>query len=82
MNESMRKRLDEDAMTFEMVEGMVDDNGYPFLYWHMNCGYTGGLPVEVYGWAKKREGTGVSGPGMLSDAEKWRIEEYDNSLYG
>jgi hypothetical protein len=81
-NESMREGLEEDAMTFEMVDGMVDDNGYPFLYWHMDCGYTGGLQVEVYGWAKKREGTGVDGPGVLSEAEKWRIEEYENSLYG
>ena len=81
MNQDMSEVLEEDAMTFDMVNEMVDDDGHPLLYWFMLSASAGSSLGDVYGWAKKRDSSsGFEGPGFLTVAELARIEAYDVSL--
>lgn len=75
-NISMTEEVQDTSCTFLDT---LDDNGYPFMYFYMDFGYSGCSPNWLDCWAKRRDGTdqGVVSETVLSKAERGRLREME-----
>ncbi|KAH7364756.1 hypothetical protein BKA65DRAFT_546623 [Rhexocercosporidium sp. MPI-PUGE-AT-0058] len=82
-NKQMKSGLKvKEAMSFDMSHGALDENGFPFLKWCLNCSEENGIEkgeegyVSRQGWAKRRVSPDAPSA-ELSLRERERLHEID-----